>query len=72
MEVFPSFALAAALTATMDPTNRQLVNLLGLHVVAKLFVFWPAYLLNIDLARTLGHLLATSSLVSVAYKLALG
>lgn len=72
MEVFPSFALAAGLTATLDPTNRQLINLLGLHVIAKLFIFWPSYILNVDAPRSLGHILATSSLLSVAYKLALG
>jgi uncharacterized MAPEG superfamily protein len=72
MEVFPSFALAAALTATMEPTNQQLLNLLGLHVLAKRFVYWPAYLHGVDPARTLGHVLAASSLVSVAYKLAIG
>jgi uncharacterized MAPEG superfamily protein len=72
MEVFPAFALAAALTATLAPTNQHLINLLGVHVVAKLFVFWPAYLANLDGLRGIGHLVSTGALVSTAYKLALG
>lgn len=72
METFPAFALAAGLTMTLAPTNQTLLNLLGLHVMAKLFVFWPSYIANVGTPRSLGHVLATSSLVSVAWKLTVG
>jgi uncharacterized MAPEG superfamily protein len=70
MEVFPAFALAASLVANLAPTDQHLINLLGLHVVAKLFVFWPSYLANNDALRGIGHLTSTGSLVSVLYRLA--
>jgi uncharacterized MAPEG superfamily protein len=38
MEMFPGFALAAALTQATVPTDGVLVNLLGLHVLSKVFV----------------------------------
>lgn len=70
MEVFPAFALAAALVATLAPTDQHLINLLGFHVVAKLFVFWPSYLANNGAFRSVGHLTSTGSLVTVLYRLA--
>lgn len=72
MEVFPGFALAAALAMTMAPTDRHVINLLGLHVISKLFLFWPSYLANLGVARTAGHILSVSSMVGVAWKLARG
>ena len=36
---FPSFALTAALTQATAPTDQHLINLLGLHVLAKVFVY---------------------------------
>lgn len=38
MEMFPGFALSAALTQAMAPGDEVLVNLLGLHVLCKVFV----------------------------------
>ena len=72
MEMFPGFVLAAALTQTMAPKNQQLLNLLGLHVLAKCALFYPAYLLNIALPRTLAHVLATGAVVNVCWRLAIG
>lgn len=72
MEMFPGFALAAALTQALAPANQNLINLLGLHVMAKLLLFYPAYLADIAPPRSLAHMIATGSVVNVAYKLALG
>lgn len=72
MEMFPGFALTAALAQALAPGNQQLINLLGLHVLAKTLLFYPAYLLNIAPPRSLAHMLATGSVINVAYKLALG
>ncbi|KAK5129762.1 hypothetical protein LTR08_002828 [Meristemomyces frigidus] len=38
MEMFPGFALSAALTQTMAPSDQTLINLLGLHVISKVFL----------------------------------
>lgn len=38
MEMFPGFALTAALAQAMAPADQSLINLLGLHVLAKCFV----------------------------------
>ena len=38
MEKFPSFALTAALAQAMAPGDHTLINLLGLHVIMKVFV----------------------------------
>ncbi|RMY84775.1 hypothetical protein D0862_11337 [Hortaea werneckii] len=45
MEMFPGFALSAALTQAIAPTDQTLVNLLGLHVLSKVFlsVFSPLH-----------------------------
>lgn len=38
MEMFPGFALSAALAQTMAPGDQTLINLLGLHVLSKVFL----------------------------------
>ncbi len=70
LENFSAFALAAALAQVLAPTNREIVNLLGFHAVAKLFVYYPSYLLGIPVPRTLSHLSATAALVNVCWRLA--
>jgi uncharacterized MAPEG superfamily protein len=72
MEMFPGFALVAALTQAAAPKNQQLLNLLGLHVLLKCFVYYPSYLLKVGPLRSLGHVLATGSIINVAWRLALG
>jgi len=72
MENFPAFALAACLAQVIAPTDAQVVNLLGFHVIAKLLVHYPAYLTNIALPRTLAHLSATAALINVCWILAAG
>jgi hypothetical protein len=66
------FALAAALAQVSAPTDQNLINLLGLHVLLKSFVYYPAYLLDIAPVRSLAHLGATASVINVAWLLALG
>lgn len=72
MEMFPGFALAAALAQTSAPGNQQIINLLGLHVMAKVLLYYPAYLLDIAPPRSLAHMIATGSVINVAYRIALG
>jgi len=72
MEMFPGFALAAALTQILAPGNQQLINLLGLHVLAKVFVYYPCYLLNVAPLRAASHVFATGSVINVCWHLATG
>lgn len=39
LEKFPGFALSAALAQAMAPGEQSLINLLGLHVISKVFVY---------------------------------
>jgi len=70
LEMFPGWAIAAALTQAIAPTDQGLVNLLGLHVLSKVFVYYPSYLLNVSPTRSLAHVLATASVINVALTLA--
>jgi len=67
-----AFALAAALTQLMAPDDAQVVNLLGLHVMTKLLVYYPAYVGNVAVPRSVAHIGATSALVNVVWRLAAG
>jgi len=70
MEMFPGWAIAAALTQAIAPGDQHMINLLGLHVISKVFLFYPSYILNKDTPRSIGHLLATSSILNVLLQLA--
>lgn len=70
METFPSFAVAAGLTQALAPGNQTLVNLLGLHVIAKVFVYYPMYLLDIPQPRTFSHIFGITSVLNVCWRLA--
>lgn len=72
MEMFPAFALVAAMSQTLAPANQQIINLLGLHVILKTLVFYPAYIANIAPVRSFSHLFAIASVINVVYKLAMG
>ncbi|KAJ8612777.1 hypothetical protein MRB53_037248 [Persea americana] len=69
IENFGAFGLAAALTQAIAPGDQQLINLLGLHVFTKLFVYGPTYIFNVGPARTISHIIATSAVTAVALKL---
>lgn len=72
MEMFPGFVLTAALAQAIAPRNQQVLNLLGLHVLLKCFVYYPCYLLKLGAPRSLSHVFATGSIINVAWRLALG
>jgi uncharacterized MAPEG superfamily protein len=67
-----AFALAAALAQVIAPTDPQVVNLLGFHVMAKLLVHYPAYLSNVAVPRTFAHISATAALINICWILAAG
>ncbi|KAF8208055.1 hypothetical protein K438DRAFT_1754800 [Mycena galopus ATCC 62051] len=66
-DIFPAYAIAAALfasTATPFSTSASTaLNALVLHVFLKLFVFAPAYLLNVDLIRTCSHMCSVAAVL---------
>jgi len=70
VEFFPSWAVVAALTQINAPNDRVLLNLLGLHVISKVFVHYPSYIFNVGATRSLGHVVATASVINVALRLA--
>ncbi|KAH7384404.1 hypothetical protein DE146DRAFT_224652 [Phaeosphaeria sp. MPI-PUGE-AT-0046c] len=70
MENFPAFALAAALAQIISPTDPQIINLLGFHVIAKLLVHYPAYVSNVAVPRTFAHISATAALINICWTLA--
>lgn len=72
LENYAGFAMAAALAQLLAPNNREILNLLGFHVIAKLFIYYPAYLANIAPPRTFSHLSATAALINVLWRLAAG
>ncbi|SMR60601.1 unnamed protein product [Zymoseptoria tritici ST99CH_3D1] len=70
MEMFPGWAIAAALAQVISPNDQHIINLLGLHVIAKLFVHYPAYVLNNGGVRSGAHFFATSAILNVLLQLA--
>ena len=70
MENFPAFALAAALAQALSPADSHVVGLLGLHVLAKVFVYYPAYLANVPALRGLTHILGNAAAINVCWRLA--
>lgn len=72
VETFPSFAVAAALTQALAPTNQLLINLLALHTVTKTFVYWPVYIANLAPPRSLAHTIAMAAVLNVVWQLACG
>ncbi|TKA62752.1 hypothetical protein B0A55_10971 [Friedmanniomyces simplex] len=69
LEMFGGFGLAAALAQAMAPGDATVVNLLGLHVLSKVFVYYPAYIMNAGVTRSVAHVLATASVINVALRL---
>ena len=72
IENFAGFALAAALQQSINPRDQQNINLLGLHVFLKVFVYYGSYIADIAPPRTLSHVFATSSVIAVCWRLATG
>lgn len=72
LENFAGFAVAASLAQSLAPADPQTVNLLGLHVLLKTGLYYVSYLANIAPPRTLSHVLATSAVINVCWRLATG
>ena len=70
LENFAPFALAAALAQIIAPNDRELVNLLGYHVLAKVFMYYPAYVFNVGPLRTLAHISSIGAVINVLWRLA--
>lgn len=72
LENFAGFAVAASLAQSLAPADPQIANLLGLHVLLKTGLYYVSYLANIAPPRTLSHVLATSAVINVCWRLATG
>ncbi|OQE40022.1 hypothetical protein PENCOP_c006G04241 [Penicillium coprophilum] len=70
IEIFPLFATGACLAQVLDPSNQQILNLLGLHVLLKVLVFYPSYVVGFAPTRTLSHVLSVSAIIRVFWLLA--
>ncbi|KAK7028540.1 membrane protein [Favolaschia claudopus] len=76
-DIFPAYALAAALFASsvsasdrLTPAGSTALNALVLHVFLKLFVFAPAYVLDVDLVRTCSHVTALGAILNAFWDVA--
>lgn len=72
LENFAGFAVAASLAQSLAPADPQIANLLGLHVLLKTGLYYVSYLANFAPPRTLSHVLATSAVINVCWRLATG
>lgn len=72
LENFAAFAVAAGLAQYLAPNNREIINLLGYHVLAKVFVYYPAYIFDIAPPRTLAHVSSIGAIVNALWRLAAG
>ncbi|KAK2605463.1 hypothetical protein N8I77_008297 [Diaporthe amygdali] len=72
LENFAGFAVAASLAQSLAPADPQIGNLLGLHVLLKTGVYYASYLADVAPPRTLSHVLATSAVINVCWRLANG
>lgn len=72
MENFAGFAVAAALAQSLAPADTHIANLLGLHVLLKTGLYYVSYLADVAPPRTLSHVLATSAIINVCWRLANG
>lgn len=72
METFPMWAVAAGLAQLLAPRNQQMINILGLAMLSKIAVHYPAYIANISPVRSIAHLIATASSTAALYALATG
>ncbi|KAJ5565766.1 hypothetical protein N7535_007404 [Penicillium sp. DV-2018c] len=62
MEIFPLFAVTACLVQVIAPGDQQARNLVGLHVLLRIFAYYPGYLAGIPRLRSVSHVLSTSAL----------
>lgn len=64
-DISEAYAVTAALVATsISPSSSTVaVNALALHVFFKLAVYWPSYILDVDLVRSYSHMCSVGALV---------
>ncbi|KAJ7760902.1 hypothetical protein DFH07DRAFT_426638 [Mycena maculata] len=64
-DIFPAYAVTAALLAASITAESSAIpiNALVLHVFFKLAIFWPSYVMSIDLARSYSHMCSVSALL---------
>ncbi|KAJ7187267.1 hypothetical protein C8R46DRAFT_1342414 [Mycena filopes] len=62
-DIFPAYAVTAALAAASQPRSTVPLNGLVLHVFLKLAVYSPVYLLDIDVVRSYSHMCAIAALL---------
>lgn len=72
LENFAPFALAAALAQFLAPNDQEIINLLGYHVIAKVFLYYPSYIFNVAPLRTLTHVSSIGAVINVLWRLAAG
>ncbi|KAJ5958456.1 uncharacterized protein N7479_005606 [Penicillium vulpinum] len=70
LENFPLFAAGACLAQVLAPGDQHILNLLGLHVLLKVGVFYPSYVVGVAPTRTLSHVLSVSAIIKVFWMLA--
>ncbi|KAJ7482721.1 hypothetical protein FB451DRAFT_1170582 [Mycena latifolia] len=68
LRYFPAYAATAALLAASMTTKSTSVpiNALVLHVFFKLAVYWPAYLLDLDMIRSSSDMCSISALLKAS------
>ncbi|KAJ5555014.1 hypothetical protein N7535_007456 [Penicillium sp. DV-2018c] len=69
LEIFPLFAATACLAQVIAPGDQQIRNLVGLHVLAKTFAFYPSYLAGIPPLRSMSHVISVSALLRTLWLL---
>lgn len=69
IETFPLFAAGACLAQVLAPSDQKILNLLGLHVLLKVFVFYPSYVVGLAPVRSLSHVLSISAVIMVFWLL---
>jgi len=63
LDSFPLFAITAVFTQMLAPEDPHLIELLSIHVLSKTTLYVTSYATDIDLARSLSHLVSVGSCV---------
>ncbi|KAF8213980.1 hypothetical protein K438DRAFT_1956081 [Mycena galopus ATCC 62051] len=78
-DIFPAYAVAVALFVststgplTFSTSASTALNALVLHVVLKLFVFTPSYLLDVDPVRTYSHMCSVAAILVAIWGVVVG
>lgn len=71
LETFPVFVICAVFTYMMEPFNPHLIELLSIHVFAKILLYIPFYAADLDLLRSSSHTLAIGACIRILTIIAL-